>query len=318
MKAMVITAFGGPEVFEKRDIPKPKPGIGELLVRVRATSVNPVDYKIRRNGGWAGVLPPAVIGYDAAGVVEEIGPGVKTFKPGDEVFYTPLIFGGQGTYAEYNVVDESIVAAKPHSLNFIEAASLPLAGCTAWDGIIGIGRVQLGETVLQHAGAGGVGSLAVQMAKAAGAQVLSTCKGGNADLVQSLGADATIDYSENKFENSVLRITSGRGVDLVYDTVGGDTLARSIQASRPHGRLISIVNTSGDLNAAYVKNLSVSFHFMERAGYKMEALKTLVDQGQLRPVIDSVMPLEQVAEAHRRLEAGGVRGKIVLEISSGP
>ena len=315
MKAMIITAFGGPEVFEKRDIPKPKPGIGELLVRVRATSVNPVDYKIRTSGSWAGVSPPAVIGYDAAGVVEETGAGVTRFKPGDEVFYTPLIFGGQGTYAEYNVVGESIVAAKPRSLSFIEAAAMPLAGCTAWDGILGVGRVQLGETVLLHAGAGGVGSLAVQMAKAAGARVLSTCREGNADFVKSLGADVTIDYGAERFEDAVLRATSGRGVDLVCDTVGGETLARSVQVTRPHGRLISVVNTSGDLNAAYVKNLTVSFHFMERAGYKMEALKTLVERGQLRPVIDSVMPLERVAEAHRRLEAGGVRGKIVLEAS---
>ena len=317
MKAMVITAFGGPEVFEQHDIPRPEPGIGELLVRVRATSVNPVDCKIRQDGGWAGVSPRAVIGYDAAGVVEEIGPGVKAFKPRDEVFYTPLIFGGQGTYAEYNVVSESIVAAKPRSLSFIEAASLPLAGCTAWDGIIGFGQVQLGETVLQHAGAGGVGSLAVQMAKAAGARVLSTCRGSNADLVKSLGADVTIDYRAERFEDAVLRATSDRGADLVYDAVGGDTLSRSVQVTRPRGRLISIVDTSGDLNTAFLRNLTVSFLFMERAGYKMEALKTLVERGQLKPVIDSVMPLERVAEAHRRLEAGGVRGKIVLEVSPG-
>ena len=317
MKAMVITAFGGPEVFEQRDIPKPKAGIGELLVRVRATSVNPVDYKIRKDGRWAGVSPPAVIGYDAAGVVEEIGPGVKAFRPGDEVFYTPPVLGGQGTYAEYNVVSESIVAAKPRTLNFIEAAALPLAGCTAWDGIIEFGQVRLGETVLQHAGAGGVGSLAVQMAKAAGARVLSTCRASNADLVKSLGADLTIDYRAERFEDAVLRATSGRGADLVYDAVGGDTLARSVQVTRPRGRLTSIVDTSGDLNTAYLRNLTVSFLFMERAGYKMEALKTLVERGQLKPVIDSVMPLERVAEAHRRLEAGGVRGKIVLEISPG-
>jgi len=310
-----MTAFGGPEVFEEREVPKPKPGIGELLVRVHATSVNPLDYKIRSDERWAIVSPPAVIGYDAAGVVEETGPGVKTFKPGDEVFYTPWVVAGQGTYAEYSVVNESIVAAKPRSLSFVQAAALPLAGCTAWDGIVGIGRVELGETVLQHAGAGGVGLLAVQMAKAAGARVLSTCRAANADLVESLGADVTIDYRAERFEDAVLRATSGLGVHLVYDTVGGDTLARSIQLTRAHGRLFSIVNTNGDLNAAYAKNLTVFFHFMERAGYKMEALKTLVERGQLRPIIDSVMPLEQVADAHRRLEAGGARGKVVLEVS---
>jgi len=131
MKAMVITDFGGPEVFQEREVPKPEPQLNDVLVRVYAASINPVDYKIRCDGSWAGIKPPAIIGYDAAGVVEAVGAGVKAFKPGDEVFYTPVIFGRPGTYAEYNVADESIVAFKPRNLSFLEAASLPLAGCTA-------------------------------------------------------------------------------------------------------------------------------------------------------------------------------------------
>ncbi|MCP5420062.1 MAG: zinc-dependent alcohol dehydrogenase family protein [Gammaproteobacteria bacterium] len=313
MKAMIITDFGGPEVFAECDWPKPQPGVTEILVRVHATSVNPVDYKIRSAGSWAGVTPPAVIGYDVAGVVEAVGAGVKRFKIGDEVFYSPLIFGGQGSYAEYHVADESIVTFKPSNLSFTEAASLPLAGCTAWDAIAFM-QLGPGQTVLIHAAAGGVGSLAVQIAKASGARVLGTCRAANQPMVRSLGADVVIDYRTEDFVEAALRETEGRGVDAVYDTVGGDTLARSIQAVRPHGKLASIVDTSGDLNGAYGKNLRLYFGFMERSGEKMEILRVLAERRQLRPVIDSLMPLNQVANAHRRLEAGGVSGKIVLQI----
>ncbi len=315
MQAMIITGFGGPEVFEERYIPKPEPQANEILVRVYATSVNPVDYKIRRNGAWAGVEPPAVIGYDVAGVVEEVGLGVKNFKMGDEVFYTPVIFDGEGSYAEYHVVDESIVAPKPRNLSFTEAASIPLAGCTAWDGVVRLAKTQPGETILIHAAAGGVGSLAVQIAKAAGARVLATCSKKNIALVKSLGADVVIDYRAEDFVKAVLRETEDQGVDIVYDTVGGDTLARSIEITRPYGRLVSIVDTTGDLNGAYIKNLTLYFLFLERASYKMEALRNLIEQEQLHPVIDSVLPLNQVAKAHQHLERGGVKGKIVLEIS---
>jgi NADPH2:quinone reductase len=314
MKAMIMTDFGGPQVFEERDWPQPQPGATEILVRVHATSVNPVDYKIRQAGSWAGVTPPALIGYDVAGVVEAVGAGVKLFKVGDEVFYSPLIFGGQGSYAEYHAADESIVALKPGNLSFTEAASLPLAGCTAWDAIAFM-QLRPGHTVLIHAAAGGVGSLAVQIAKAAGARVLGTCRAANQPLVRSLGADVVIDYRSEDFVKAVLRETDGRGVDAVYDTVGGDTLARSIEATRPHGRLASIVDTRGDLNGAYARNLSLYFGFMERSRAKMDILRVLAERRQLRPVIDSVMPLKQVAEAHRRLEAGGVSGKIVLQVN---
>jgi len=314
MRAMIITGFGGPEVFEERDVPRPKPGINDLLVRVHATSVNPVDYKIRYNGSWAGVSPPAIIGYDVAGVVAAIGSGVQNFKVGDEVFYTPVIFGGQGSYAEYHVANESIVALKPKRLSFVEAASLPLAGCTAWDAIFTMAKIRLGETVLIHAGAGGVGSLAIQMAKAAGARVLATCSTKNIEFVRSLGADVVIDYRIEDCVEAVQRETDGVGVDAVYDTVGGDTVAQSIEITRPYGRIISIVSVSGDINGAYGKNISLHFGFLERAAYKVNALRNLVERGQLRPLIDSVMPLEQVAAAHERLENGGVAGKIILKV----
>lgn len=314
MKAMIIITFGGPEVFQEREMPTPAPNATEVLVRVHATSINPVDYKIRTAGSWAGVTPPAIIGYDVAGVIEAIGAGVKAFKPGDEVFYTPQIFGQQGSYAEYHVVDESIITFKPHNLSFTEAASLPLAGCTAWDAIEFM-KIRPGFTVLIHAAAGGVGSLAVQIAKASGAWVIGTCRASNRDLVQSLGVDIVIDYRAEDFVKAVLRETNGTGVDAVYDTVGGETLARSIEVTKPYGRMVSIVNTKGDLNRAYSKNLSMNFGFMERARHKMEALRIMVERQQLRPVIDSVLSLNQVAEGHQQIERGGVRGKIVLNVT---
>jgi len=313
MRAMVITAFGGPEVFQATEVPKPEPKPTEVLVRVHAASINPVDYKIRAAGSWAGIVPPAIIGYDAAGVVQAVGACVTAFKPGDEVFYTPAIFGRQGSYAEYNVTDESIVALKPKNLSFVEAASLPLAGCTALDAVEYM-RIRPGHTVLIHAAAGGVGSMAVQMARASGARVIGTCRASNVEWVKSIGVDVAIDYRAEDFVQAVMRETSGQGVEAVYDTVGGDTLARSIAVVKPFGRMISIANTTGDLNGAYRKNISIYFCFMERARHKLEALRVMAERGQLFPVIDSVLPLSQVAEGHRRIEAGGVRGKLVLKV----
>jgi NADPH2:quinone reductase len=313
MKTMIITAFGGPEVFQASDWPKPVPQATEVLVRVHAAALNAVDYKIRRAGSWAGVKPPAVLGYDAAGVVEAVGTCVKAFKPGDEVFYSPSIWGGQGSYAEYQVSDESIVALKPRNLSFVEAAALPLAGMTAWDAM-GFLKPQPGSTLLVHAAAGGVGSLAVQMAKAAGARVLGTCRNENQEMVKALGVDVAIDYRAEDFATAVLRETGGEGVDGVYDTVGGTILACSLVVIKPYGRAVSCVNSTGDLSSANSRNLTVYFGFMERAKYKLDAIRVLVERHQLSPVIDSVIPLSEVAAGHRRLEAGGVRGKIVLQL----
>lgn len=317
MKAMVITSFGGPEVFQAADLPAPVAGPGQLLVRVLATSVNPVDYKIRRAGSWAGVKPPAVIGFDAAGIVEAVGPGVTGWEPGAKVFYTPHLFGRPGTYAELQAVEADIVVEKPVNLTFLEAASLPLAGGTAWDAIIRLAAVKPGETVLIHAGAGGVGSLAVQLARAAGARVIASASAPNHDLVRSLGADVVVDYRAEEPADAALRATGGRGVEVAFDTVGGDTLARTIEAMRPYGRMVTCVSSTGDLSAALVKNLTVHFEFLERARFKMEALQTLAARGLLKPIIDSVMPLEAVADAHRRIERGGMRGKVVLRVGAG-
>lgn len=315
MRAMVIRAFGGTDVFEERDLPDPQPGPGEVLVRVVATAVNPVDYKIRRNGAWAGVKPPAIIGYDVSGVVEAVGPGVTDFRSGDEVYYTPEIFGGKpGSYAQYHVASASIVAHKPRNLSHVEAAAVPLAGGTAWDAMVTRAGVRPGETVLIHGGAGGVGHFAVQIAKAAGARVLVTCSRRNLEFVRQLGADVAIDYEHEDFVEVVNRAAGGQGVDVVFDTVGGELLAKSVEVTRPGGRLVSIVSAGGNLNAAHRKNLTLHFLFLLRARDKLDSLRAVIERGLVRPVVDQVLALEQVAKAHERLETGHGRGKIVLQV----
>jgi NADPH2:quinone reductase len=314
MKAIVVREWGGPERLELADMPKPVPAAHEALVRVRATSVNPVDYKIRKSGAWAGLPMPAILGYDAAGVVEAVGANVTHLAPGDEVFYSARIFGRQGTYAEYHVEDASILAKKPANLDFAGAAALPLAAMTAYDAIITFFGTKPGDTVLVHAGAGGVGCYAVQLAKTAGARVIATGRRENDAFIRSLGADEVIDYRAVKFEEEVQRLTAGRGVDAAFDTVGGDTIPRSIPAVRPYGKLATIVGIEGSINAMTLRNQTLYGGFMERTAPKIQALAVLAGRGQIRPVIDSTFPLERIADAHRKLEAGGMKGKIVITI----
>ena len=257
--------------------------------------------------------PPAVIGYDVSGVVEAVGAGVAGVVAGDEVYYSPEISGQWGSYAEYNAVDAAIVALKPANLSHTEAAGIPLTGCTAWDGLITKANLVVGETVLIH-GAGGVGSLAVQIAKAAGAFVLVVCSDYMVDLASELGADRAIDYKSEDFVAVVQQETDGLGVDVVFDTVGGNALARSIEVAKPYGRMVGIVRSAkGDWGMGFGKNLTLYMTRFERMAYKLDALRVLIERGQLKPVIDSVLPLTDVAEAHRRLAAGGVKGKIVLD-----
>jgi len=314
MKAMVVRAWGGPERFEAADVPKPVPNEDQVLVHVRAASVNPVDYKIRRGGDWANLPMPAILGYDAAGVVEAVGGNVTQLAPGDEVFYSAKIFGRRGTYAEYHVEDAEIVAKKPSALSFEEAAALPLAAMTAYDAVVTFFATKPGDTVLVHAGAGGVGCYAVELAKAAGARVLATGRRENEAFIRALGADEVIDYRHTRFEDEVNRLTAGNGADAAYDTVGGDTLPRSIGCVRPYGKLATIVSIDGSINAMGLRNQTLYFGFMERTGSKIQAIGRLAERGQLRPVIDSTFPLERIADAHRKIEAGGMKGKIVIVI----
>jgi len=315
MRAIVLPRFGGPELFQVQDVPAPTPGPGQVLVRVVASGTNPVDAKLRHDGTWAGLKPPVVLGYDASGVVEQVGPGVTDFKAGDEVFYTPEIFGNPlGTYAELNVVGVGILARKPPSLSHEEAAAVPLAGGTAWDAVVRRLQVRVGETVLIHGGAGGVGSFAVQLAKAMGARVLATSGPGNLELLRKLGADLAIDYQQEDVAQVALRETGGQGVDAVFDTVGKNIIP-SIPATRRYGRLATILDVVGDVSGLYPRNQTLHGVFLDRERRRLEELSVLIERRQLRPVVAEVLPLERVADAHRRLDSGHGRGKVVLTVA---
>lgn len=316
MRAIVARRFGGPEVLELAEVERPKPRAGEVLVRVVASGTNPVDAKLRQNASWAGLQAPVILGYDASGIVEELGAGVTDLKVGDAVFYSPEIFGNQhGSYAELEPVAANIVARKPSRLSHVEAAAVPLAGGTAWEAVVRRLALRVGETILVHGGAGGVGSFAVQIAKAAGARVLATASRANRDTLRELGVDVPIAYDEDNFVELALSETDGRGVDCVFDTTGGDRVGRSIACTRPFGRIAHILPPGGDLAGGYPKNLTLHGVFLTRERRRLEEMTPLLERGAIRPIVDTILPLERVADAHRRLDSGHGRGKIVLRVA---
>ena len=315
MRAVVLPQFGGANLMEVQDVDRPEPGPNDLLVRVRASATNPVEAKLRADGRWARVTPPIVLGYDAAGTVEKIGPGVVGFEPGDDVYYTPHIFGNpQGTHAQYNVVPADIVARKPRGLSFVEAASIPLAGGTAWEAVIRRLQIRPGETILIQGGAGGVGSFAVQFAKAAGARVLATAGPDNQDALRNLGADLAIDYTTQNVVEAVHEATDGAGVDAVFEIAGENLVARSLPAVHPFGRIATILPPAGDLAALYRNNIILFGVFLMRERIRLDEMRPLFERGQVRPLVAQTLPLEEVATAHKRLEDGHGRGKVVLEV----
>lgn len=318
MKAITLNCFGGPESFELTEVPKPVPQAGQVLVRVYATSINPLDYQVRR-GDYRDYVPlPAITGHDVSGVVEAVGPGVTAFSPGDEVWYTPQIFDGPGSYAEYHVANENIIARKPASLSHLEAASLSLVGGTVWEALVTRISLRVGETILIHGGAGGVGHVAIQVAKAIGAKVFTTVREDNFEFARSVGADVVIDYRKEDVVSAIMRETDGRGVDVVFDTIGGDTLSSSPNVLAQLGRVVSIVDIAQPQNLieAWGKNASYHFVFTRQNRGKLDELTTLVERGQLRPHLGAVYSLADISLAHARLETpnNGVRGKIAIAI----
>jgi NADPH2:quinone reductase len=316
VRAMVTPRFGGTDLFEKRDVERPAPGAGEVLVRVVAAGTNPVDAKFRARGDSIGLEAPIVLGADVSGVVEEVGPGVTELAPGDEVYYTPEVFGprSNGAYAEYHAAGADIVAKKPSSLSHEEAAAVPLAGGTAYEALVRRLALRVGETILIHGGAGGVGSFAVQIAKAAGARVLATAGPDNQEVLEELDADVAIDYQGQDATEVALEKTDGVGVDAVFDAVGGETIVESIPATKPFGRLATILGAQGDLTALYQKNQTLYGVFLTRERARLEELGALIDRGQVRPLVAEVLPLEEVGKAHERLDSGHGRGKVVLRV----
>jgi NADPH:quinone reductase-like Zn-dependent oxidoreductase len=310
MKAVRIHAFGGPEELKLEEAPKPVPKSDEVLIKIFAAAVNPVDWKIRK-GLRKEKFPtnfPLTLGWDVSGVIEEVGADVKTLKPGDAVYSRPDPTKN-GTYAEYVTVKANQVGLKPKSINHTQAAAVPLAGLTAWQGLFDHGHLKPGQKVLIHAASGGVGSYAVQFAKWKGAYVIGTTSTDNVDFVKSLGADEVIDYKKEKFEDRL------NNLDLVFDTLGGDTQKRSFRVLKNGGRLITTVKPeTGD--EVRTKNIHVEGYLAQSYPEELKQIATLIDQGQVKPVIAKVFPLSEAAEAQRMSEEGHVVGKIVLQVVS--
>lgn len=309
MKAVRIHTYGGPEVLRYEEAPRPKPGAGEVLLRVHAAGVNPVDWKIRE-GYFKGRVDhslPLILGWDVSGLVEGTGSGVARLKKGDEVYSRPDI-ARDGAYAEYIVVRETEVALKPKAIDHIHAAAIPLAALTAWQSLFDAAGLSAGQKVLIHAAAGGVGSFAVQLAKWKGAHVVGTASKRNQDFVQNLGADETIDYQTTRFEEMV------REVDVVFDTIGGETQTRSWKVLKKGGILISIVGapSAKEATAHGMRETSV---FVQPSSAQLTELAELVDSGKLKPVVETVLPLSEARRAHELSQTGHTRGKIVLEVT---
>lgn len=311
MQAISQDHAGGPDVLRLVDVPRPAPAPTEILVRVHGAGVNPTDWKTRARGQFPiGAKSPFILGFDVAGVVEAIGEGVTIYSPGDEVFGMPRFPHPASGYAEYVTGPARHFARKPHRADFIHAAALPLAGLTAWQALVDTGRVQPGQRVLIHAAAGGVGHLAVQIAKAHGAHVLATASEAKHSFLRELGADEPIDYTQADFTEVATDI------DLVLDPIGGDTTLRSLETLRPGGILVRLPPLTDDVPLRIARDLGVIAVRLlvepDHAG--LQAIAALVDADQLRVQIDTVVPLHQAAEAHRRGETGHVTGKIVLSI----
>ena len=333
MKAVMLTGAGGTDMLKLMEIPDPVlEGPQDVLVRLHAAGLNPVDYKLRRVGGFYPDRLPLILGCDGAGVVQAIGEEVAKFKVGDEVFFFNGGMGGddQGNYAELTVINQDYLAAKPAGISMVEAASVPLVWLTAWEALFDRCSLQAGETVLIHGGAGGVGYIAVQIAKSAGATVITTISGPEkAAFARSIGADHCINYKEENVVETVLELTDGRGADLVFDVIGGQVFADSFAATKIYGHVVTLdeINFSKDeAGAAKLRNLSLSYELMltpmhfkmhearvRQTGMLEEAAR-LIDAGQIKVFVNNIFALDEIGKAHDIVESGHSTGKTVIKI----
>jgi NADPH:quinone reductase-like Zn-dependent oxidoreductase len=311
MKAIVVHEFGGPEMLKYEDAPRPEPKEGEVLIRVMAAGVNPVDAAIRagrfnRGGGSLPLIP----GMDVAGVVEKTGAKVTKFKADDPV-YAYLSFKEQGGYAEFAIAREDEVSLKPKAITFEGSAAVPLAATTAWQALVETAKIDKGQTVLIHGGSGGVGHFAIQIAKARGAKVIATASTPNQDLMKELGADQTIDYTTTKFEDAV------KDVDVVLDAVRGDTLARSYGVVKKGGIVVSITGQpdQAECEKRGIRGASLMAHPDAKV---LEELAKLIDEKKIKPVVSQQLPLKEAAVAHEQIATRHTRGKIILKVANEP
>jgi len=329
MRAIAMTTNGTPTVLQPQDVINPNLyAPQDILIRLRAAGINPIDTKLRRRGTFYPEQLPAILGCDGAGIVEAVGSEVTRFQVGDEVYFCHGGLGkkGTGNYAEYAVVDERFVAAKPKSLSFAEAAAAPLVLITAWEALYDRGRLEAGRRVLVHAGAGGVGHVAIQLAKLKGAEVCTTVSGTQkTEFVKRLGA-TPIDYKATDFVDAVNDWTNGEGVELAFDTVGGENLEKTFPAVQLYGDVVTILSPSERTNwkEARSRNLRIGLELMltpqltnhleaQLAQTKiLEQCSRLIDQGGLKVYLNQTFPLEKAAEAHKTLEAGSMIGKLAL------
>jgi len=308
MQAIQIQEFGDPQVLQVKEISIPAPGPGELLVRVHAAAVNPVDTSIRagRAGGLSGASLPYVPGFDVSGTVTAIGSDVVNFKVDDEVFAMVDLRRG-GAYAEYAIVLENEAALKPTRVNHAEAAAIPLVALTAWQALFEVAKLQKGQTILIHAGAGGVGSIAVQLAKWRGAHIIATASDYNHNFLRELGVDVPVDYRTQNFEDFA------SDVDVVLDPIGGDTQVRSLQILKEGGILVSIVGlTSEGRNPS--RNVRATSILVRPNSVQLSEIGELIQNGIINPIVSYRFPLEQAPLAHEQSQTRRTRGKIVIEI----
>lgn len=308
MKAVRIYSFGGPEVLHVEELPIPAPGPDEVLIKVEAASVNPVDYKIR-SGAFKpdGLRTPMTLGRDVAGTVAQMGRNVRGLNAGDPVY--ALLDADHGSYAEYALAKAHHVVRKPEKLDYLQAAAVPLAAMTAWQGLFDHGELKPGERVLIHGASGGVGHFAVQFAKDRGAHVIATGRAEDRDLLEAWGADEVIDYRHERFEERA------RDIDLVLDLVAGETQERSWQCLKPGGRIVSTLQPPNEAQAARHRATGEAF-MVEPNGAELAQIGRLIDAGRVSVHLHRAFPMAEVTQAHRHLEDDHVRGKVVLAVGA--
>lgn len=320
MKAITIKNYGGPEVLGVAEVVMPRiTAPTQVLVRVRASSVNPLDCQVRRGYYASQFELPIVTGHDVSGEVIAVGAAVKKWLPGDKVYYSPR-FGGPGSYAEYHLTDEATLSRIPHNLSYEEAAAIPLTGGTVWEMLVTRARLKKGDSVLIPGGAGGVGTLAIQLAKSLGAFVYTTGQDVLHAPLQQLGADVIIDHHHKDYIQEILAYTKGKGVDVIIDTVGGNTLSEAPLALAEYGRVVTLVDIPQPQNLirAWEKNATYHFVFTRQSRDELQPISRLIESGAIKPVIDSIYPFDQVRQAHERIEdtkrARPLFGKIILSM----